>query len=221
MNVQTIVCDVCGNEKQCIPYEAETGDVICENCLQICYVVAMKDKKSNRYFSVGIKGTYEEGEILAKQLINDFGTFEDYKIEKIMMTKHFIEATTSGRTITEISPRELKKHLKDGGKSICLLDIREDFEVEKDLIPGAVHIPIQRIPARIHELDRKKEYIIICTAGYRALYICEFLQENGYKVKTLKGGMLGWKGLGFVVPLAVSTMKAASKLRGRKKDDLL
>ena len=46
----------------------------------------------------------------------------------------------------------------------------------------------------MNELDREKEYIIICRSGARSANVCHYLQDQGYKVSNMVGGMLEWKG---------------------------
>ena len=75
-----------------------------------------------------------------------------------------------------------------------LIDVREDYEVAEGMVPGAMHIPLNDIPNRKNELRIDKEYFIICRSGARSLRVCEFLQENGYKVVNVAGGMNTWFG---------------------------
>lgn len=75
-----------------------------------------------------------------------------------------------------------------------LIDVREDYEVAEGMVPGAMHIPMNDIPNRKNELRMDKEYLIICRSGARSLRVCEFLQENGYKVVNVAGGMNAWFG---------------------------
>ncbi|HSL36930.1 MAG TPA: rhodanese-like domain-containing protein, partial [Arthrobacter sp.] len=43
-----------------------------------------------------------------------------------------------------------------------VLDVREDFEVAEGMIPGAIHIPMGELQARLSELDAKVPVIAIC-----------------------------------------------------------
>lgn len=95
--------------------------------------------------------------------------------------------------IPVITTDELQKKLETGEK-LELVDVREDEEVAAGMIPGAKHIKMMEIPNRMNELEREKEYIIICRSGARSTNVCHFLQEQGYKVRNMVGGMLEWKG---------------------------
>lgn len=95
--------------------------------------------------------------------------------------------------IKTISTEELKKKL-ESGENLELIDVREDEEVEYGMIPGAKHIKMGEIPARLEELDKNKEYIFICRSGGRSMNVCHYLQQQGYKVTNMEGGMLQWEG---------------------------
>ncbi|GEN35898.1 rhodanese-like domain-containing protein [Aneurinibacillus danicus] len=96
-------------------------------------------------------------------------------------------------TYGEISANEVNEQLKQG-KKLNLIDVREDEEYAGGRIPGAKHIPLGQIPARLHELDKEKEYIMVCRSGNRSGMASEWLAERGYNVKNMVGGMLEWPG---------------------------
>ncbi|MDF2557122.1 MAG: sulfurtransferase [Bacillales bacterium] len=75
-----------------------------------------------------------------------------------------------------------------------VIDIREDSEIAEGMVPGTIHIPMNDLLNRKTELSKDKEYFIICRSGARSLRVCEFLQENGYKVVNIAGGMNAWFG---------------------------
>lgn len=92
----------------------------------------------------------------------------------------------------EITAKELAKKLKDGEK-LNMIDVREDDEVAQGKIPGAYHIPLGELPDRLNELDKDKQYYIICRSGGRSGKACAFLSEQGYDATNMTGGMLDWK----------------------------
>lgn len=63
------------------------------------------------------------------------------------------------------------------------------------MIPEAKHIPMGEIPESLDQLDQNVEYIMICRSGGRSARVCQFLQDNGYKVVNMEGGMLNWTGV--------------------------
>lgn len=93
--------------------------------------------------------------------------------------------------IPEITPTEFVAR-RDRGAALTLLDVREDWELGIASIPGAVHIPMADVHARIDELDRSKEVVVMCRSGRRSLQVAELLQQNGFTVVNLAGGILAW-----------------------------
>jgi molybdopterin/thiamine biosynthesis adenylyltransferase/rhodanese-related sulfurtransferase/molybdopterin converting factor small subunit len=102
------------------------------------------------------------------------------------------ESTASVDVIEEITPTELKRRL-DAGDDIFLLDVREPVEWQICRLDGAVLIPMNTIPARMHELDSAREIVVYCRSGKRSAQIAAFLKAAGFrKVKNLQGGILQW-----------------------------
>jgi rhodanese-related sulfurtransferase len=92
-----------------------------------------------------------------------------------------------------ITPKEVEERLR-AGESLHIIDVREPEEVAAGKIPGAVNIPLGLIEFRMHELDKKKEYILVCRSGGRSGRAGEFLDSRGYRVVNMTGGMLAWEG---------------------------
>ena len=92
-----------------------------------------------------------------------------------------------------ISPMEVEKLLKEG-KNPSIIDVREVGEVAEGKIPGAVNIPLGLIEFRMNELDKSKEYIMVCRSGGRSGQASHFLASQGYNVINMDGGMLSWEG---------------------------
>lgn len=93
----------------------------------------------------------------------------------------------------EILPKEVEELLKEG-KQVNLIDVREIAEVETGKIPGAVNIPLGFIADRLNELNPAKEYIVVCRSGARSGRATQFLEDQGYQVSNMRGGMLAWTG---------------------------
>lgn len=95
--------------------------------------------------------------------------------------------------IAIITTAELSEKL-EAGEKLELVDVREDEEVAEGMIPGVKHIRMMDIPANLDYFDRNKEYIFICRSGSRSNNVCYYLQEQGFKVRNMVGGMLEWNG---------------------------
>lgn len=93
----------------------------------------------------------------------------------------------------EITPIEVEKILNEG-KNLNIIDVRETDEVEAGRIPGATHIPLGLVEFRKQDLDKSKEYIIVCRSGGRSGRAAKYLESQGYNVINMTGGMLAWEG---------------------------
>jgi NADPH-dependent 2,4-dienoyl-CoA reductase/sulfur reductase-like enzyme/rhodanese-related sulfurtransferase len=78
----------------------------------------------------------------------------------------------------------------DTAKNNFILDVRESFEIAVESVPGALHIPIGQLRARLAELPRDREIHVICRSGQRAYIATRMLLQKGFKAKTVSGGML-------------------------------
>lgn len=75
-----------------------------------------------------------------------------------------------------------------------VLDVRNGPELDKlGRIPGAMHIPLDELRSRLHELPRDKELLISCQVGLRGHVACRLLSQHGFKVKNLSGGFKTWQ----------------------------
>lgn len=93
----------------------------------------------------------------------------------------------------EITPAEVARRLKEG-QNVNVIDVRENDEVAEGKITGAKNIPLGHLAIRKDELDKNKEYIVVCHSGNRSKTACGILAAFGYKVKDMMGGMRAWEG---------------------------
>jgi len=71
-----------------------------------------------------------------------------------------------------------------------LLDVRNPQELAVESVPGALNIPLPQLRARLGELPRDREICVFCRSAQRSYYATRILQQNGFKVRNLSGGML-------------------------------
>jgi NADPH-dependent 2,4-dienoyl-CoA reductase/sulfur reductase-like enzyme/rhodanese-related sulfurtransferase len=71
-----------------------------------------------------------------------------------------------------------------------LLDVRNPPELAVESVPNALNIPLPELRARLGELPRDREILIICRSAQRAYYATRILLQNGFKAKNISGGML-------------------------------
>lgn len=81
-------------------------------------------------------------------------------------------------------------------ESVILLDVREDDEWQRGHAPGALHIPMGQVPARIDEIDSAAALFVVCQGGGRSQRVSQYLAQNGYAPVNVSGGMMAWAGAG-------------------------
>ncbi len=84
----------------------------------------------------------------------------------------------------------------DFGDTAVLLDVREDDEWARGHVPGAQHMPMAEVPARMGEIDPEKDLYVICHTGGRSHRVALYLERNGYEPVHVDGGMVAWQHLG-------------------------
>lgn len=82
--------------------------------------------------------------------------------------------------------------LPDG---LVVLDVREGVEWEHGHIEGALHVPLGMLPARVTELPTEQT-LVVCKVGGRSAQAVLWLQQQGFDVVNLDGGMLEWQAAG-------------------------
>jgi len=73
-----------------------------------------------------------------------------------------------------------------------LLDVREDDEWTAGHLPGAVHVPMGEIRARVHELSSENEIVVVCRSGHRSAHVTAYLLGFGLRARNLDGGAQAW-----------------------------
>lgn len=96
--------------------------------------------------------------------------------------------------MTHITPEGLAAWLNDRERRRpTLLDVREPWELQACRIPGATHVPMREIPARLNELDTDADTVVICHHGVRSMRVAQFLEQQRFaRVYNLTGGVNAW-----------------------------
>ena len=78
-----------------------------------------------------------------------------------------------------------------------LVDVRQDYEWRAGRIRGAVHIPLDELPARADEIDRERPVVFQCRTGARSGMAEAAFTASGVDAYNLEGGLEAWveKGL--------------------------
>jgi rhodanese-related sulfurtransferase len=91
--------------------------------------------------------------------------------------------------VPEVTPEDTTQLLAAGA---LLLDVREPDEWKAGHAPGAAHVPMREVPARIDEIPSDRRIVAICRSGGRSRAVAEALIGAGYDVVNVAGGMRAW-----------------------------
>ncbi|MBK8051415.1 MAG: rhodanese-like domain-containing protein [Anaerolineales bacterium] len=106
-----------------------------------------------------------------------------------------VDVASLGRDVDSQTAAALREQ-----PNVVILDVREQDEWDAGHIPGAVHIPMGEVPARIAEIPTDKTVIVQCRSGNRSSQITDFLRGKGMNnVHNLAGGLNAWSAAGLPV----------------------
>jgi glyoxylase-like metal-dependent hydrolase (beta-lactamase superfamily II)/rhodanese-related sulfurtransferase len=100
----------------------------------------------------------------------------------------------------EIEPTELKKKI-DNHENIFILDVRtpqeyEAWKLSYENQQSPKLIPVDRLfmndPNLLKEIPKDQEIVTLCAHGNRSMMAARLLNQLGYNVKSVRGGMAGW-----------------------------
>ncbi len=96
----------------------------------------------------------------------------------------------------EIEAVELHQLLAE--KKVLLVDVRNDDEAARGMIPGATHIPLHLLPLKVEELNGEQPLVFYCHSGMRSAQAAAFMASKfrGH-IYNLQGGILAWGKAGF------------------------
>lgn len=95
--------------------------------------------------------------------------------------------------IRQLSVRELKEQLDKKSDKLVVLDVREPWERNICTLPEATAIPMREVPARVAELPKDAEIVVLCHHGIRSQQVALYLERAGFdKLNNVVGGIAAW-----------------------------
>ena len=96
--------------------------------------------------------------------------------------------------IRELAPAELQRWRADAQRPApFVVDVREDWELERCALSESMHVPMRELPARLDELPRDRDLVVVCHHGVRSRFAARFLAGSGFgTVFNLTGGVEAW-----------------------------
>ena len=75
-----------------------------------------------------------------------------------------------------------------GRDDVILLDTRTPMEYMRGHAKGFIHIPVDNLRERLHELDPQKPVYVMCQSGLRSYIATRILTQNGFDAYNFSGG---------------------------------
>jgi thioredoxin 1 len=94
--------------------------------------------------------------------------------------------------VREIDARTLAVWIASG-RAPYVVDVRTAEEFSSGHIPGAHHVPIDRLRAATDALPRGEPVFVICEGGVRSKAAAQSLAREGFEVADVRDGMAGWR----------------------------
>jgi rhodanese-related sulfurtransferase len=88
---------------------------------------------------------------------------------------------------------------RSASSDVVILDVRTPEEIADGKIPGALEIDYNAsdFETQLGKLDRSKEYLVYCAAGFRSGKTTSMMAEMGFEqVYNLEGGYTAWVAAG-------------------------
>lgn len=92
--------------------------------------------------------------------------------------------------VPEIDVEELAGRRQRGEGA--LLDVRQPDEYAEGHVPGAVLVPLDQLPDRLHDVPAGEPLHVICRSGGRSLLAAELLRQHGRDAVNVAGGTMAW-----------------------------
>ncbi len=96
----------------------------------------------------------------------------------------------------QIYPAQIAEWASQQEQRPVLLDVREGWEVQTASAQpegmDLLNMPMQTIPARLHELDKNRPIACLCHHGSRSMQVASFLMQHGFEVVNVAGGIHAW-----------------------------
>jgi hydroxyacylglutathione hydrolase len=102
------------------------------------------------------------------------------------------------RSFPSVTPTDLQGMLSRG-KDVLVLDVRTGKERRTGWVEGSLHIFAGYLKKRVADVPRDRRIAVMCSSGLRGSLGAGMLQDAGYDVMNVIGGMGGWKGAGLPI----------------------
>jgi hydroxyacylglutathione hydrolase len=95
-------------------------------------------------------------------------------------------------TTERVSPSLAAERLA-GPHGPLVVDVRAPGEHQQKCVRGSLNLPLNHLTERLKELPKDRPLLVHCAGGYRSSIAASLLQQHGYDVSELAGGLAAWE----------------------------
>ncbi|MBI3401016.1 MAG: MBL fold metallo-hydrolase [Acidobacteria bacterium] len=96
-------------------------------------------------------------------------------------------------TTTERVAAPLAAERLAGAHAPLVVDVRAPGEHQQKSVRGSVNVPLNHLTERLQELPKDRALLVHCAGGYRSSIAASLLQQHGYEVSEMAGGIAAWE----------------------------
>ena len=106
--------------------------------------------------------------------------------------------TEGGATLATTAQTDVASAAADIDRSAAtIIDVRGSAEWKRGHIPGATHIPLGSLAARMRDVPRSTPIVLHCQSGARSAIAASVLEAEGFEaVRNMTGGFAAWEASG-------------------------
>lgn len=153
----------------------------------------------------GLVTSRKEGQHVRYRLVGDdvialLGSLRGVAERHLADVERLISTYLTVKDDLEPLPREeLLQRAREG--LVTVIDVRPEEEYAAGHLPGAVNIPLSRLPERLTQLDPNQEIVAYCRGPHCVLAFeaVARLRESGFQARRLQDGYPEWKADGLPV----------------------
>lgn len=103
---------------------------------------------------------------------------------------------TTSALAREVNVDEAYQMYQEG---VFVLDVRTQEEWDEYHAPNTTLIPLDQLPARLSELPKDREILVVCRSGNRSQQGRDILLDAGFTATSMAGGLREWYAKGYPI----------------------
>ena len=111
-----------------------------------------------------------------------------------------LQSTGSGATTSLPAAINVDQAYEKYQAGAFVLDVRTQEEWDEYHAPNTTLIPLDQLVARLNEIPRDREIVVVCRSGNRSQQGRDILLEAGFKqVTSMNNGLKEWRSKGYPI----------------------